>query len=151
MKVPGIPGTLGMGQEVDDEVEVCLRSGAIISDRGARTVASWWHSPAPGCRNITRLSHGLEFDADELTFEVIREVSDPGHRKVLLDWARRKASDHEAICLHCERRIIYDVDSEDWVDPEATGDDVMWRETCQDNHEDRIAAHEPPTTDPKES
>lgn len=44
-------------------------------------------------------------------------------------------------CRHCHRGIQF-VDDR-WIDPEATGDDVIWRETCADNHEDRIAAHEP--------
>jgi hypothetical protein len=45
-------------------------------------------------------------------------------------------------CVHCQRPIVKTADGT-WIDPEATGDDSMWRETCADNHEDRIAAHEP--------
>jgi hypothetical protein len=45
------------------------------------------------------------------------------------------------ICKHCTRDITC-VDGT-WVDPEATGDDSIWREVCDANHEDRIAAHEP--------
>ncbi len=44
-------------------------------------------------------------------------------------------------CKHCKRRI--ELAEGRWVDPEATGDDSVWRETCDANHEDRIAAHEP--------
>lgn len=44
-------------------------------------------------------------------------------------------------CVHCERPIVSS--SEDgWVDPEATGDDVVWRETC-DRHDTFVADHEP--------
>jgi hypothetical protein len=44
-------------------------------------------------------------------------------------------------CKRCKRTIEL-VDGT-WVDPEATGDDSIWRETCEANHEDRVAAHEP--------
>lgn len=45
-------------------------------------------------------------------------------------------------CRHCGRRIVNNPD-DGWVDPEATGDDVMWRESC-DEHTDTITAeHEP--------
>jgi 7,8-dihydro-6-hydroxymethylpterin-pyrophosphokinase len=46
------------------------------------------------------------------------------------------------VCIHCDREIGRDKDGR-WVDPEATGDDSIWRDTCDSNHEDRIAAHEP--------
>ena len=46
----------------------------------------------------------------------------------------------KATCKHCSRAIV---DSDDgWVDPEATGDDVIWRATC-DAHDTRTAEHEP--------
>lgn len=48
----------------------------------------------------------------------------------------------ETTCRHCGRGIVKDA-GDRWVDPEATGDDSTWRETCDENHEDRIAAHEP--------
>lgn len=48
-------------------------------------------------------------------------------------------------CKHC-RRSIELVDGL-WIDPEAGYDDEfgdgIWRETCDENHEDRVAAHEP--------
>lgn len=46
-----------------------------------------------------------------------------------------------ADCRRCGRSIIL-VEGR-WVDPQATDDDVIWRETCDENNEDRIAAHEP--------
>lgn len=55
-------------------------------------------------------------------------------------------------CIHCDRAIVLD-DEEGWIDPEAGYDDEdgdgIWRTTCDENHEDRIAAHEP--TDEKEN
>lgn len=43
-------------------------------------------------------------------------------------------------CLHCARIVV--LDDGRWVDPEATGDDVVWRETC-DEHDTFTAEHEP--------
>lgn len=44
-------------------------------------------------------------------------------------------------CKHCDRGIV-EVDGA-WIDPTATDDDSVWRETCDANHEDVAAAHEP--------
>ena len=50
--------------------------------------------------------------------------------------------DREAAeCLHCDRAIVYD-EQDGWIDPEATGDDMTWRETC-DQHDTFEARHEP--------
>lgn len=45
------------------------------------------------------------------------------------------------VCRHCGRYIETDEDGR-WVDPEATGDDITWREGC-DSHDEFIADHEP--------
>ncbi|OLF08568.1 hypothetical protein [Actinophytocola xanthii] len=50
----------------------------VITDDAAQTIASWWHSPAPIDEQVTRLSHGLEFDARGLLTRVdtlIRDTS----------------------------------------------------------------------------
>lgn len=47
-----------------------------------------------------------------------------------------------ATCRHCGRDIVFTEGS--WVDTCATGDDAMWRETC-DHHETFTAEHEPET------
>jgi hypothetical protein len=47
-------------------------------------------------------------------------------------------------CKHCKRRIVQEDGR--WVDPEATGDDSVWRETC-DAHDTFTAEHEPDTID----
>jgi hypothetical protein len=44
------------------------------------------------------------------------------------------------LCRHCERRII--LEDGRWVDPNATGDDAIWRECC-DEHDTFEAEHEP--------
>lgn len=43
-------------------------------------------------------------------------------------------------CRHCGRTIRWAFGV--WVDPEATGDDSVWRETC-DAHDTFQAEHEP--------
>lgn len=43
-------------------------------------------------------------------------------------------------CKHCGRSI--ELDGDVWVDPHATGDDSLWRETC-DAHDTFVADHEP--------
>lgn len=44
-------------------------------------------------------------------------------------------------CRYCHRVIVWSqVDG--WVDPEATGDDSVWREVC-DEHDTFTAEHEP--------
>ena len=45
-----------------------------------------------------------------------------------------------ATCRHCERTV--QLEDGRWVDPEATGDDSVWRETC-DQHDTFTAEHEP--------
>lgn len=43
-------------------------------------------------------------------------------------------------CRHCNRRIVLRNGS--WIDPQATGGDWVWRETC-DAHDTFVADHEP--------
>lgn len=59
-----------------------------------------------------------------------------------LDYDRIEVACKAVECRHCGREVVR-VDEDKWVDLEAEGDDEIWRETCADNHEDRIAAHEP--------
>lgn len=49
----------------------------------------------------------------------------------------------EATCRHCGRRIVSGDGG--WIDPEAAGDDNVWRETC-DSNDTFTAEHEPGTT-----
>lgn len=48
------------------------------------------------------------------------------------------------ICIHCGRGITQVKGV--WIDPEATGDDSLWRETC-DAHDTFAADHEPISAD----
>jgi hypothetical protein len=47
----------------------------------------------------------------------------------------------QSTCRHCHRTIVYKGGGR-WVDPEARGDDIIWRETCESN-ETFTAEHEP--------
>ncbi len=47
-------------------IKAAMDSGEIISDDLAQTIASWWHSSAEVDEQITRVSHGKDFDADAL-------------------------------------------------------------------------------------
>ena len=44
-------------------------------------------------------------------------------------------------CRYCLRVIEYAGDGR-WIDPAATGDDSLWRETC-DSNDTFVADHEP--------
>ena len=48
-------------------------------------------------------------------------------------------------CVHCGRDIVLEDDT--WIDPQATGDDAMWRETCDANEDSFPAEHEPADDD----
>lgn len=45
-------------------------------------------------------------------------------------------------CQYCSRRIVRRNGT--WIDPAATGDDSLWRETCEGN--DTFAAEHAPDT-----
>lgn len=53
---------------------------------------------------------------------------------------------YTSYCKHCQRAIVSN-DRNWWVDPEATGDDSIWREVC-DSHDTYLADHEPETYTP---
>lgn len=80
---------LGSESETLDDLEYAADAGEVITDQSARTIASWWHSPADTCRNITRLSHGLPFDTAELVDEIAREITDATDARALLDWTHQ--------------------------------------------------------------
>lgn len=69
-----------------DEVAAEMSTEDVLSDQGARTIASYWHSPSAYARNITALSHGLPFDTDELRDEISREITDTEDAAALTEW-----------------------------------------------------------------
>lgn len=44
-------------------------------------------------------------------------------------------------CQYCQRKIRNTTDG--WADPNAKGDDKLWRYVCDENIEDIYAHHEP--------
>lgn len=48
----------------------------------------------------------------------------------------------DATCKHCGRTIVQPTSGSRWIDPDATGDDSVWRETC-DAHDTFTGEHEP--------
>lgn len=77
---------LGTSKETYDDIEYAWAMGSVVSDQTARTIASYWHSPAITSRNLTALSHGKEFDTDELREEIEREVTHPDDANALRAW-----------------------------------------------------------------
>lgn len=61
------------------------------------------------------------------------------------DWAADQTVTTTTTCRHCGRAIGQDTEGA-WVDPEATSDDRVWRETC-DQHDTFTAEHEPDPLD----
>jgi hypothetical protein len=67
-----------------------------------------------------------------------------GHVATLADMVARRPCTmcrHATTCRHCGRGIELDSDGR-WVNPDAHGDDSIWRETCED-HDTFAAEHEP--------
>jgi hypothetical protein len=75
-------------------------------------------------------TEGITFDSREYVI-----WSEPDKTQV-------RSDEGSAQCRHCKRDIKLDGDI--WIDPEATGDDSIWREVC-DAHDTFIADHEPVT------
>ena len=66
-------------READPDILRAVRDGVLISDDVAQTIASWYHSPAGVDEQITRLSHGLEFNPVELLSRVDSLIKSPEH------------------------------------------------------------------------
>lgn len=76
-------------------------------------------------------------EAAALIRQVVRENAE--HHEHLVP-AGALADCPRSVCRHCSRAIV-SVGGR-WVDPEASGDDRVWRETCED-HDTFTAEHEP--------
>lgn len=90
-----------------------------------------------GTHFITHSRGGLDYvSADDILLWA--KWADETDRK-RRDRAKAREQD-KGTCRHCGRAIIRDNGL--WVDPQATGDDSIWRETC-DAHDTFTAEHEP--------
>lgn len=76
-----------------------------------------------------------------ITGASVRERSDREGVVLTLELAEGLEDATEGVCRHCSRRILEESEGS-WVDPEASGDDSVWRETC-DAHDTFTAEHEP--------
>lgn len=95
-----------------------------------RTTTSQGHRSADASTAPELLASATEF-----TFGADWDRGEPGFQVV---WRGPGKTD---TCKHCGRRIVRE-DGDMWVDPNATGDDSIWRETC-DAHDTFTAYHEP--------
>lgn len=77
---------LSESSEFISELEHARKTGEIISDQTARTLASYWHSPTKSCEAITALSHGRPFDTEVLRDQIMGEISNLDDRFALIDW-----------------------------------------------------------------
>jgi hypothetical protein len=77
---------LGSDEETRREMDYASREGESVNDQAARTIASWWHSPARHAAPLLALSQGRPFDTVELREVIGREVEDPADSDALLAW-----------------------------------------------------------------
>lgn len=65
----------GVGELLDDRhvhqaIHDAMGNHEIIPDHVARSIAAFWHSPGNVGRVLSQLSHGIEFDTDELVADI---------------------------------------------------------------------------------
>lgn len=53
------------------------------------------------------------------------------------------------ICVHCQREIVWEPQDDRWIDPQASGDDVIWRDHCDSNDHTLQAEHQPTPARPR--
>lgn len=88
---------------------------------------------------------GFDPEENEQTSELANVRNDIGSMW-RVDWYEIAQSwiddnpEEGATCQHCGRAIVNRGGR--WIDPNATGDDGVWRETC-DAHDTFTAEHEP--------
>jgi hypothetical protein len=124
--------------------------------------SEWWlqqHSPnGPNPASTGPIGFGERLDPESAQYsqtmgqpEADEKLLDPGPAlsgmTMAPGWgfdstASLHSADVHATCRHCQRSITRQPDGS-WVNPDATGDDSIWRETCEDNHGSFAAEHEP--------
>jgi hypothetical protein len=72
--------------------------------------------------------------------EAVREALQVGTDGIRMRLGRPPGE--HSTCRHCGQGIV--LSEGVWMDPEATGDDSIWRETCG-SHDTFTAEHEPET------
>lgn len=90
---------------------------------------------------LRQSSDGAKHDPEVTCTECTEVVCDAEHGDSML-LLYKVMDEHECqwgTCRLCRRTIAFV--SGEWIAPEATGDDAIWRETCE-NGKGMIAAHE---------
>lgn len=82
----------------------------------------------------------LDAGSREFSPEQVAKMADSYPETIYFLYEKDAVSGNDQTCKHCGRSII-EIDGT-WIDPAATGDDLPWRETC-DEHDTFIAEHEP--------
>jgi ribosomal protein S8 len=120
------------GENVD--VDALLKEGFlltldILDSLRAAVYEEWGHNwqTQPACRRVL----------GERLYDVLQERE----RSAIETMTAYHQLQEQVMCRHCGR-VIVKTDEGVWVDPEATGDDSIWRETC-DRHDTFVADHEP--------
>lgn len=91
---------------------------------------------------VTLGHDGLTIDAQQARFLISDALSAAGEiLATFLDGVGTWEAD-DGTCRHCSRAIT--PENNRWIDPAATGDDSVWRETC-DASPTFTAEHEPGT------
>lgn len=96
-----ISGHLLGQEEVEQALADAVDRSTVIPDAVAKTIASWWHSPGTVGRVLSQLSHGIEFDTDELIEDIDKTIAQsnwsPGNRlelALLRNWAEHWTGDY---------------------------------------------------------
>lgn len=96
-------------READPEILRAVRDGVLIGDDVAQTIAAGFHSPAAVDEQITRLSHGKEFNPGELLARVNQLIKSDefGASDALLDldalreWVLTRVPHVEVVTIEC--------------------------------------------------
>jgi hypothetical protein len=88
------------------------------------------------CASANRLSFAVVSGACEAHRDTVPPTAPPVPPRDILR--------ERLLCRHCHRQIERD-DSGAWIDPDASGDDAIWREVC-DSHDTMQAEHGPQVT-----
>lgn len=115
-----------------------------LFDMNRVKVASYAQPENPDIYHVRLLFIGQDSDVNlrDNLYAAIREVGVAGEFAIeqFRPEPKKAPKQSQSRCRHCDRSIQQE--NGVWVDPEATGDDNVWRETC-DANETFAANHEP--------
>lgn len=132
---------MGSSGQVMAAVRKAAQAGEVISDETARTIASWYHSPAAIDTPITALSHGLEFDDYALWERVSRMIESGQFVSDTCTCAPRELVALKAWVESRMPRVVvveYDLDGDTWE---------TWSRECGESGRERPDGVEAEDTD----